>query len=277
MKKLVLALSAVAAFSAPALAADMAAKAPPMRAAPVAYAPSWTGFWVSGGFGYGLYDIDRSVVSSTLPLTVFDTGHDNAGRGWLGKVGAGADYQFAGPFGNWVVGIFGDAQWTGIKGNSSFTCPGGCSGPDGFNGSQKLDSTWAVGGRIGYVALPGLLTYWNGGWTEAHFSGVNYFDASGLLPTPVVSLGSRTPGGWFLGGGTEYAVTQLPGLFWKSEYRFADYGTQTNGQICTVEAGSGCGGVGFIHSIDRSHPYVQTITTELVYRFNWGGPVVAKY
>ena len=53
MKKLVLALSAVAAFSAPALAADMAAKAPMMRAAPVAYAPSWTGCYVGGGGGYG--------------------------------------------------------------------------------------------------------------------------------------------------------------------------------------------------------------------------------
>ena len=55
MKKLVLALSAVAAFSAPALAADMAAKAL-MRAAPVAYAPSWTGCYVGGGFGYGLWN-----------------------------------------------------------------------------------------------------------------------------------------------------------------------------------------------------------------------------
>ena len=24
-------------------------------------------------------------------------------------------------------------------------------------------------------------------------------------------------------------------------------------------------------------PFVQTISTSLVYRFNWGGPVVAKY
>ena len=25
------------------------------------------------------------------------------------------------------------------------------------------------------------------------------------------------------------------------------------------------------------HPLVQTISTSLVYRFNWGGPIVAKY
>jgi outer membrane immunogenic protein len=28
---------------------------------------------------------------------------------------------------------------------------------------------------------------------------------------------------------------------------------------------------------DTFHPLVQTISTSLVYRFNWGGPVVAKY
>jgi hypothetical protein len=27
----------------------------------------------------------------------------------------------------------------------------------------------------------------------------------------------------------------------------------------------------------RIHPYVQTIRSELVYKFNWGGPVVARY
>ena len=55
MKKLVLALSAAAVFSAPALAADMAAKAPLMPA-PVAYAPSWTGCYVGGGGGYGMWN-----------------------------------------------------------------------------------------------------------------------------------------------------------------------------------------------------------------------------
>src|SRR3977135_1473048 len=53
MKKLILALSAVAAFSAPALAADMAAKAP-MMPAPVATGPSWTGWHVGGGLGSGV-------------------------------------------------------------------------------------------------------------------------------------------------------------------------------------------------------------------------------
>jgi len=274
MKKLALALAAVAAFAGQAIAADMPAritKAPVAAPLPVA---SWTGFWVSGGFGYGLYDIDHSTVSTAIPPTIFDVGHDNGGRGWLGKVGVGGDYQFAGPFGSWVIGVFADAQWTDIKGNYSYNCPGGCAGPTGFAGQQKLDWSWAVGGRIGYVALPGFLTYFNGGYTEARFGGATLFDASAVTTT-AVALPSRTFSGYFLGGGTEYAISQIPGLFWKSEYRFADYSnTRNDFTVCVV--GPGCV-VGTNHALDRAHPYVQTVTTELVYRFNWGGPVVAKY
>ena len=61
MKKLVLALSAVAAFSAPALAADMAAKAP--MPAPVAAPPSWTGCYVGGGCGYGMTNNESYLVT----------------------------------------------------------------------------------------------------------------------------------------------------------------------------------------------------------------------
>ena len=275
MKKLVVALTAMAAFTGSALAADMAprtySKAPP----PVAPIASWTGLWISGGFGYGLMDIEHSVTSPVAPFPAFDIGHDNGGRGWLGKVGIGADYQFAGPFGSWVVGAFADAQFSDIKGNYSVNCPLTCPGPfGGFVGQLKNDWSWAAGGRLGYVALPGLLTYVNGGFTEANFKQVNYLDSGTGLATGLV-LPSQRRDGWFVGGGTEYAITQLPGLFWKSEYRFADYGNKTNSQLCVV--GPVCGAAGTVHSLDTSRTFVQTATTELVYRFNWGGPVVAKY
>ena len=274
MKKLALALAAFAALTGSASAADLAArpmtKAPPM-VAPVA---SWTGLRISGGFGYRLYDVDHSVVSILVPPAVFDVGHDNGGRGWLGKVGIGGDYQFAGPFGSWVAGVFADAQWSDIKGNYTFACPGGCAGLANYGGRLKNDWSWAVGGRLGYVALPGLLTYVNGGYTQSHWEQVNYGDTIAGLNTGLV-LPSKTRDGWFIGGGTEYAITQLPGLFWKSEYRMAEYDTKNTTQVCVVA--NGCGAAGTLHSIDRSHNYVQTITTELVYRFNWGGPVVAKY
>ena len=53
MKKLALAATAVAALSGQALAADMPMKA--ARPAPVVAAVSWTGCYVGGGGGYGMY------------------------------------------------------------------------------------------------------------------------------------------------------------------------------------------------------------------------------
>jgi outer membrane immunogenic protein len=269
MKKLAIALATIASFTAPALGADMAAKAP--MAAPAAYAPSWTGFWISGGFGYGLMDLDHSVTGAVAPFQSFDIGHNNGGRGWLGKVGVGYDFQ-GWPWSNIVIGAFVDGQWSEIKGDYSFNCPLGCAGlASGQIGQIKNDWSWAAGGRIGYVALPGLLTYLNGGWTEANLKQVNYLDAALGTATGLVRPSARVDG-WFIGGGTEYALNWwIPGLFLKSEYRFADYDDHSTTQVCTGAVVT-CGPAGSFHSIDNNHLRVQTITTELVYRFNWGGP-----
>jgi outer membrane immunogenic protein len=275
MKKALLALAAAAAFTGSAFAADLPARMP-MKAAPLpAPIANWTGLWISGGFGYGLIDIDRSVTSAAVPGAIFDAGHDAGGRGWLGKIGGGGDYQFAGPFGSWVVGAFADAQWSNIKGRTTFFCPGGCAGPFEYNGPFNNDFSWAVGGRIGFVALPGLLTYFNGGFTQAHFQQTDFVTAGPVAAATGLVLPSHDRNGYFLGGGTEYAITQLPGLFWKSEYRFASYDNRNQNQNCTVTGA--CGVAGTINSIDRSKVYEQTVTTEFVYRFNWGGPVGSRY
>jgi len=243
---------------------------------------NWTGFWISGGFGYGLADIEQSTFSSGLiPPAVFDPGHDIGARGWLAKVGGGADYQFAGPWGNWVIGAFADAQWSDIKGQGGFFCPAVICPGGTFShvGQVKNDWSWAVGARLGYVALPGLLTYFNGGFTQSHWKNVNFTDGDPTNATfgqfTGLILPSRTRDGWFVGGGTEYAITQIPGLFWKSEYRLAEYQRKDFNQLCIVAT---CGIPGTIHSINNDRTFVQTATTELVYRFNWGGGgVVAKY
>ena len=185
MKKLMLALASLAALTGSAVAADMAVKAPP----PVAPAPvyNWTGFWVSAGFGYALADIEERVTSPVAPFGVFDTGHDVGAKGWLGKVGAGWDYQFAGPLGNWLIGVFADGQWSNIKGNDSFLCVG--CGSFSFAGQQQNDWSWAVGARLGYLVTPTLLTYFNGGWTQAHWKQVNWV---GNDPAAPVGFGAFT-------------------------------------------------------------------------------------
>jgi outer membrane immunogenic protein len=56
----------------------------------------------------------------------------------------------------------------------------------------------------------------------------------------------------------------------KTEYRAAYYGRQNITEFVD--------GTNLPTGHDISFkPWVQTISTSLVYRFNWGGPVVAKY
>jgi outer membrane immunogenic protein len=278
MKKLVLALTAVAAFSGSALAADLPARTYTKAPAVVAPIESWTGLWFSGGFGFGMMDYQHSEFDGASPTTLSSVGQDAAGKGWLGKVGLGYDYQF---MGNFVIGAFADTQWSSIGGQYSYSNSLTAGPSNVFTGQAKNDWSWAIGGRVGYVALPGLLTYFNGGYTQAHFKGVNYLDgdvtSGGFGSNVGVVLGSQTRGGWFLGGGTEYRISQFPGLFWKNEVRFSEFGNRTNAQVCTLVATSACGPIGVVHDFQHSRVYEQAATTELVYRFNWGGPVVAKY
>jgi outer membrane immunogenic protein len=104
MKKLAIALTAMAAFTAPALAADMA-RAPIRAAAPIAYAPSWTGCYISGGGGYGIFRVnhdERDAVTGVSRVVNATAGGD----GWLATAGGGCDYQFNN---RWVIGAFAEA------------------------------------------------------------------------------------------------------------------------------------------------------------------------
>jgi outer membrane immunogenic protein len=252
MKKVLQGLVATAALaSAPAIAADMPVKAysppPPM-------VTSWTGCYIGAGFGYGWWNREHADYDTTtgVALSVNST---VGGRGWLGTGQLGCDYQFAG---HWVIGGFVDGNIESIKGNYNLT---------NFTrtGTLKESSSWAFGGRLGYEVMPGLLSFVSGGWTQARFDGVTFTNNLGVTVTD--ALASRTCNGWFIGGGTEYSIGFLPGLYWKNEYRFSSYSNSSNA-ILTPSIGT----VG-----DRSQLYSQTIRSELVWRFGGQAPACAKY
>ena len=82
--------------------------------------------------------------------------------------------------------------------------------------------------------------------------------------------------GWFLGGGMEAQLTILPpGWFVRSEYRYASYDSATLPIFSTV-TGRVSGAGGFPTDLVIK-PVVQTIRSEIVYKFNWNGPVAAKF
>ena len=102
MKKLVLALTAVAAMTVSASAADLAARPYAKAPAPVMVAPSWTGFYIFGGAGGGIWDADTNTVTTPGGVAI-SRDQRMGGDGWFGTVGAGYDWQFNG---SWVAGIF---------------------------------------------------------------------------------------------------------------------------------------------------------------------------
>jgi outer membrane immunogenic protein len=206
-----------------------------------------------------MYDQEHYLFS-TPPLPAFSTASvDTGGRGWLGRVGVGCDYQFNQSF---VVGAFGDYDWRDIKGNfQDTTLP--------ISGEEKNKSAWHAGVRVGWLPYSNLLTFVSGGWTQAKFDGVLMTDNFGIFPANVLnfSFPSNTYDGWFIGGGYEYQLPFWQGLSWKTEYRFASYkADDLPVTVCIVNA---CGSAFYDEHMKK---YIQTVTTSLVWRFNFGGP-----
>jgi len=261
MKKLLLAAVALVALAAgPAAAADLGRKAPAYIPPPAPPPPSFTGCYVNGGAGYGLWNIDHSLQVGGQQITNETTA---GGRGWLGRVGGGCDYQFGagtGFWSNWVVGAFADYDFMDLHKN--FDNPF-----FGVSGEEKEKNAWAVGGRIGYLVTPNVFTYWNGGYTQTRFDQINLSDV--FDNTPFGSIDSHTYNGWFLGGGYEIGLSGffgLPvpaGLFWRTEYRYSSFDS-ADLPILTP------GGRQTRFS-ENMRPFVQTITTSLVWKFNWWG------
>ena len=242
MKKVVLAATAAVALTGSAFAADIAVKSRAPAPAPVYRAASWTGLYIGVGGGYGMYNQDNTTVTNPGGVA-FDVLHTDGGRGYFGTVQVGADYQFNQKF---LAGVFGDYDFAALKGN--ITTP-----TNAAVAPNNMSSAWAVGGRLGYLPYDTLLTYVSGGYTQARFDGGAFSTAGGLTGN---SYGSQTYSGWFLGSGFEYKLDFFPGLFWKNEYRFSDYGTQT---LISVPVGAGFA--------TTSHAYAQTVRSELVWRF----------
>jgi len=224
----------------------------PVMKAPPAPLPvtSWSGCYVAGGGGYGFWNLTTSLSKNgELQGTEVTTG----GRGWFGTVGGGCDLQISG---NWVIGAFGDYDFGGMRGDVAVPV-------SELWGREKLTSAWAVGGRIGYLITPSILTYVSGGYTQARFSGTDlFFPVTPSVPT-IYSIPAHTFSGWFVGSGYEYNLGWLPGLFWRTEYRLAEYNRGGRPFLQTLSTGTTVLG-----SVD-SKPFVQTIRSELVWRFNW--------
>ncbi|HEX2134396.1 MAG TPA: outer membrane beta-barrel protein [Microvirga sp.] len=207
MKKLLLSSVALLALTGGAMAADL----PSRRMAPIAPAPmvsavpvfTWTGLYVgvNAGWGWGTDDDDDGLFD--LNGGLLDDDDDDGGFVGGGQIG----YNMQ--FGSFVVGVETDLQFADLGGDDRFVVVNGVTHNVGTGG---LDYFGTVRARLGF-AFDRALVYATGGF--AYGGGDNNGCEVGNL---IDCDDDDISGGWTLGGGIEFAVTnnltvKLEGLY----------------------------------------------------------------
>jgi outer membrane immunogenic protein len=225
MKKFVAGCVAMGALVAAqgAVAADLSLaplyKAPP---AEVSQAYDWTGFYIGanggGGWGHSFW----SGQSTGVGLSGGQAG-GTVGYNWqTGKV---------------VLGVEGDADWSGFQGTSGAAACPGCSTSDHWLSTVR--------GRIGY-SFDRVMPYVTGGLAVGDIA----------ASAPGVPGATTTNAGWTVGGGVEVA---LPGNWSaKAEYLHVDLGN--------FNCGANCG----VAPTDNVSLHENVFRAGVNYKFGWG-------
>lgn len=254
----------VALVAAAAQAADMPVKAP-ILTAPL---PTWTGFYagVNAGysFGHDIYDDIRGVDSGLTSIAA------PSGAVLGGQLGY--NWQL-GPV---VLGLEGDAQWTGQDGT-------GCAAV-GCIVNQVPESTvhliehrleWfsTLRGRVGW-ANEGWLFYVTGGGALA---GVRETDTTLFDFIPSSDTFNRTLSGWAGGLGAETRLSR--NWILSLEYLHLDLGRMTNvgvnnAQVTTSRVTDNITRIGFNYQLAATpgEPWTQAYASAApLAAFNWTG------
>ena len=255
---LVAATALISLTASSAFAADLAArpytKAPPMAAA-ATY--SWTGCYVGGNIGGGSARVDQTRIGFINGI-IFpaDYGSSNGDVNFIGGGQVGCDYQFAG---NWVVGIQGMFEFGDLR--NSHVLP---SFPTFFT-QDRVRDVFSVTGRLGYLFAPSVLGYVKGGGAFARVD-------SAVLGTPgnfLSETARNDRAGYTVGGGVEWMFA--PGWSVFGEYNYLDFGRK---DVAYTSAVAGSPNPGDLVSTRLT---VQQAIVGVNYKFNFGGPVVARY
>lgn len=254
VKKIVLGTAAYFAATMTAFAADLPVKSYAPMAAPVLF--SWTGCYVGveGGGNWGRSgQVARSGVDTGIAIT---GGFDLSGAIAGGTVGC--NYQVS----NFVFGVENDFSWTNKSGSVHDLPP--------FNvlATSTTREKWidTLRGRFGYAIDPYLMVY---GTAGAAFAGT---EVNVLHPLVGSVTDSQSRVGWTAGVGGEWAAFAGPwgAVTFKLEYLHAGFG---NKQYVNPPVTIG-GGTIVTRDVSLSDDMVRV---GMNVKFNWGGPVVARY
>jgi outer membrane immunogenic protein len=195
MKK-ILASIALLGTAASAQAADMAVKAPYLKA-PVAMVYDWTGFYVGVNAGGG---IGRDYTRLAIPAAPsFEASYLNPLGGLIGGQ-IGYNYQIPNSFfGALVFGVEADFQGTEMR--DSYTCLLTCTLPGASRFDQRLEWFGTVRGRIGIATGP-VLSYVTAGWAYGSVKTT----LTETVGTTAAFSSSQNRGGWTWGSGVEASL-----------------------------------------------------------------------
>jgi outer membrane immunogenic protein len=254
MKKFLLGTVGLVALSlsAPASAADLAArpytKAPPMIAAVY----DWSGFYVgvNGGWGTSRKSWDLDLLGTLVP----EGSHDASG----GTVGGQIGYRWQAS--QFVFGVEAQGNWADFHGSNVTLLPGNF-----FRNDTRVDAFGTFTGQVG-VAFNNALLYVKGGAAVTSDRYRSYVAGTSILAANTVD---DTRWGAVVGAGAEYGFA--PNWSFGVEYNHMFMQDKTY----TFTNNGTFGAPGTLFATDRIRQDVDVVTARINYR--WGGPVVAKY
>jgi outer membrane immunogenic protein len=223
MRKSLFALVALLSTGASAWAADLGPYRSLKDAPVVPLVPvfSWTGFYIGAQAGYEWGSADHSFRQLGLPIPGVPSG-DSSPEGFIGGGHVGYNWQT----GKFVLGIEADFEGGNVDGSFFAVHPVSTLTS---TGKSSLNWQGSVRGRLGY-AIDRTLFYFTGGWAFADFD-----FRGGELP-PACCGYSETLNGWTVGGGVEHALTIMPNVSVRAEYRYTDFGS-ASGPLKPVDPG----------------------------------------
>jgi outer membrane immunogenic protein len=261
------------------LTASVAARAadlPTPAVAPIPPVYDWTGFYVGANVGYGWNEGDGPLQCTNSAGVSFGTGcglipfAGLSPRGFIGGGQAGFNWQH-GPF---VIGLESDFQAADIQGSTRTDGPWGFVNSTAitrpgsfFTASHQIDWFGTARLRLGYASLDRTLVYATGGIAYGRVDE----QTDVVHPATGVSYPaseSATKTGWTAGGGIEYAFTR--NLTAKVEGLYYDLGEDTISARAVPVPRTFSRGMTF-----ETRGAIARVGVN--YKFDWGGPVVARY
>jgi outer membrane immunogenic protein len=272
-----LATTAILALSGAAYAADMPVKAPPPMA-PVPYVANWTGFYAGLQIGGASSEPSCTADAVSLdtavgPCVDFEGAQHTGGLASGSVIGGGkigADYQW----GNVVLGVVGEFDWTSLHGTDTTTAtelvnfPNPITGPsvffpgDSVTASARIDWLASVRGRIGW-AFGNFLAYGTGGVAFTQIKTSISFVPGPEDDFPALSGGgtSHKTGG-VAGAGFEYMLS--PHVSVAGEVLWYGFGSTTVSELCP-SSNEFCGGQTFTTTLN--HEDIVSGTLGVNWRF----------